>query len=114
MHAFWLVLRRRLPHLPGSIPTRVEILQLLLFLERVHARPKPVVLVADEAVLSDQPLEGFYDQFFSVAKVLKDVFAESEISAIDPQTCVGNMLDTADQVACQRNHVKALRGPHAN
>ena len=80
----WLVL----PHLPGRPARVVEVGELLLLLERVHA-PEAVVPVAEELALLDEPGERFEHQLLAGLDVVEDLLAEHEEAAVDQQVGLG-------------------------
>src|SRR5262249_23173779 len=65
-------LRRLVPDRPGRIAARVDVLELLSVLERVHRHPEAIVLVGRELPAPDQPMERLHDELFAVPHVVED------------------------------------------
>src|SRR5262245_17436627 len=103
---------RLLPHLPGGVAPGVQVLELLLVLERVHAAPVALVLVTDQLLLVDEPAERLFHQFLPVPHVSEDLGPEDEEAPVDPQAGLVDRAHAADHVAVERNDVAALRRPH--
>jgi len=53
------------PQLPRRIATRVNLVEMLLLLEGVHARPEAVVGIGEQLALLDEPTEWLLDQFLA-------------------------------------------------
>src|SRR5437763_13714468 len=61
-----------LPELPGRLPRIVQIGELLLLLEGVHA-PELVVAVAEELALGDEPVGRRMDELVAGPAVVEDL-----------------------------------------
>src|SRR5262245_17566791 len=98
-----------LPHLPRGLTLRVHRIEGLLVLERVHARPEPVVAIGEQLPFHDQAMEGFLDELLAVLDVAEDVLLEGEVTAVDQDTGVGDVADAGhDAVRLQRHDMKCL------
>ena len=65
----YLTLIRRLPHLPWSLAPRVDFFKELPVLESIHAGPVTVILMCDELLFPDEPLEWLLDEFFTLVEI---------------------------------------------
>src|SRR5579859_338946 len=82
------------PDLPRRLAARVQLLELLLVLERVHWPVETLVTVGAELVGLDKPVKRLGDEFFSILEVVEDLLAEDIVAAIDADLCaldVGNV-----------------------
>src|SRR5437667_12231748 len=87
---------------------------MLFVLEGVHALPEAIILVADQLLLLDQPLERPVDKFLFLANVIEDPLLKDEKASVDPHRAVVNRVDPRHQAAIPlfyRNHVVAKIGP---
>ena len=75
--------QRWLPDFPrrGAL---VQFLKTLLILKRIHALPEAGVLIRQQGLLLDQPLKWLPHQFFARLDVAKDLVAQNEEAAVDP------------------------------
>src|SRR5215472_4328666 len=87
------------PDLPGSVPLGVEVVEMLLVLEGVHASPEAIVLISDELLFGDEAPEWLVDEFFAFLQVLENIFFENEVAAINAHGALGNIFDIGNQVA---------------
>src|SRR4029079_7065016 len=85
----------RLPHFPWRVPRVVDVGQLLLLLERVHA-PASMVLIGNELTLGDETREGFQDELFTGLDVLEDLRPENKEPRVDEQVRVGDRAQRGD------------------
>src|SRR5207244_1241395 len=99
---------RPLPYLPGSTSPRMQVVQHLLVLERVHAHPETIVFMGDEVSLHHETLEGFVEEFLAVADVPEDVSTKDEIAPVDPKPRVSHVRDAVHhRVVIRRDKVVA-------
>ena len=99
----WPLGRRRRPRrprspstsLPGRLAARVDVLQELPLLERVHAGPEAVVRVGDQLSLRGQPLERLLHEVLALADVVEDLAAQHEEAAVDAHADVPDVADAA-------------------
>src|SRR4051794_32206652 len=75
---------RRFPDLPRRLAARVHVVEELLLLERVHAQEEAIVLVSDQLLLLDQPLERFLDELLAGADHVEDRGPQDEEPGIHP------------------------------
>src|SRR5882672_2412867 len=75
----------RAPHFPRRLAARVEILELLLVLERVHGGKEPVVTIRHQLLGRDQPLERLLHELLAVAQVVENLTPEHKVAAVDPE-----------------------------
>src|SRR5216684_3397474 len=105
----------RLPDFPRRRATRVQIVQVLLVLERVHRGPEPVVAVRDQPPLLDQPTEGLVHQLLPLPEILEDVALEDEVASVDPNRTLVHVLNPGHYVpVAQRDDVKTQARPDAH
>src|SRR2546422_5554519 len=67
------------PNHPWRVTARVQIVQLLFVLERIHRSVKAVVLVSHQLLFLDQALEGFEDQLFAFAHILENILLQDKV-----------------------------------
>src|SRR3954451_21236192 len=75
---------RILPDFPRDLPPRVEILEELLVLERIHAGPEAIVRVGEQPPGACQPLERLLDELLARPHPLEDLRPQDEEAAVDP------------------------------
>src|SRR5262245_28872226 len=94
------------PDLPRRMAPRIELLQPLTVLERVHRHPEAVVGIGDELAFPDEALEGLQHELLSVVDVLEDLLAEGEEAGVDPEVDPGDVRDAGDAaVPLERDEV---------
>src|ERR1043166_9734784 len=71
------------PDFPWSRAAGAQAFQLLLVLESIHARPKPVIGITDQLLLVHQPLKGLRNKFLFRSYVIENPLLENKESAID-------------------------------
>src|SRR5580704_16966578 len=62
----------------------VQLLQLLLVLESVHALPEAGALMCQQGPILNQPLKRLAHEFFTWVDVAKDLITEYKETAVDP------------------------------
>src|SRR4029077_12278735 len=99
------------PHLPRRVALGVEIVEMLLVLEGVHAGPEAVVLVSHQLLFGDQATEGFVNELLAFLQIFKNVLLESEESAVYAHIALVDVFDFGNQIsAIQGNEVIAEIG----
>src|SRR5678815_176631 len=81
-----------IPHGPGSSSFPKNLIQLLLFLECVHASPKTIMRKRDQLLILNQAMERLLDQFLAIFHVAKNLTAKNEESPVDPIARFPNMF----------------------
>src|SRR5206468_12699572 len=104
----YVIGRRRLPYFPGRLAPRVQLFELLLVLERVHAAPVTLVLVGQQLLLCDQPLERLLDQLLARLDVVEDFGAEGEEAPVNPDPGLADGPYFTNHVSVARHDVVAL------
>src|SRR2546427_2312457 len=103
-----------IPDGPRCLPPGIHIVEPLLVLERVHARPKARVRVGEESVLLDQATEGRLDELITRLHDVKDVPPEDEEPPIDPEAGLTGRLEAANPATVVGlDHVKGRCWRHA-
>src|SRR5690554_2680358 len=107
-------LPRRLPHLPRGLARGPHLLEHLLLLQRVHARPEAVVPVAHELAVAHEPVYGLALPDAGVpGDVVDGPRLEDEEAAVDPALALlGLLVEVLDPVALEREVPEARRRPH--
>src|SRR6267378_2665470 len=104
----------RLPHLPRDLTARVEVLEKLLVLERVQARPEAVIGIREQLARGGEAFERLLDQFLARPHPVEDLLAKNEEAAVDPHSHVLHVLDTLHAAtALYADEVEALCRGHA-
>src|SRR5262245_6755201 len=75
-----------LPHLPANLTTRVQVLEQLFVLERVHASPEAVVGIGEQPARSGEPLKWLLDQFLAGFHPVKNLRPHHEEATVDPHS----------------------------
>src|ERR1041385_3086263 len=104
------------PDFPWSRAAGAQAFQLLLVLESIHARPKPVIGITDQLLLVHQPLKGLRNKFLFRSYVIENPLFENKESAIDSNRAVVDGIDSQNQVRLallQRNQMIAEIGTDA-
>src|SRR5438874_13206879 len=83
-----------LPELPGRLPRIVQIGELLLLLEGVHA-PELVVPVAEELALGDEPVERRIDELVAGPDVVEDLPPQADAPRVDDHVRLAHGADPA-------------------
>src|SRR6266404_1305192 len=94
------------PDFPRSCSTGAKTLEFLFVLEGVHARPEPVIGIADQLFLFQQSLKRFPNKFLFLFYVIENLFLENEESAVDANRAVVDGVNSRNQISLvllQRN-----------
>src|SRR6266404_3975462 len=112
------VARRRLlskPDLPRSTAFGVELVKVLLVLERVHRGDEPFIWVSEQLFHVDETLKWCLDELFARAHVVENLAPEHKEPGVDPEICVSYGLDFAHTAIRQPGDcMKAQIRPDAN
>jgi hypothetical protein len=79
------------------VPACIHLIEDLLVLERVHARPKAVIVVRDDLSALDEALEGLLQQFFPIFDVVEDASPEGKVAPVDAQIRSVDVRDRRDE-----------------
>src|SRR5512134_620553 len=88
-----------LPDLPGRLAARQQVLEALLVLEGVHARPEAVVGVSAQLALRDQAAERLDHQLLAGLDVVEDLAPEHEEAAVDADHRLADVLEPLHRAA---------------
>src|SRR5438552_1356169 len=72
-----------IPYLPGSVPGCMKIVQVLLFLKRIHAGPKTLMGIGDELPFGDQAVIRLLDQILAFLDVIENLAAKGKKTAVN-------------------------------
>ena len=96
-----------IPHCPGCPSAAEDVVEILLFLERIHARPKALMGIGHQFAFVNEALERRLDQLFAGVNVIENLLPKTKnpplILAPDFPIC--SMLFTAPSAPCR---------PHGN
>ena len=84
------------PHRPRCIAARVNVLELLPILERVHRLPETIELIRRQFARLNQSLEWFTHKLLTLSHVFEDFTPESEESAVDPNRRLTDVFNGRD------------------
>src|SRR5689334_15439583 len=88
----------------------MEIFQVLLLFERIHAGPKTFVRIGNELLFGDQPMKRFVDQIFTFLHVIEDLATKSEKATVNHVPRPRYVLDLChNAVSFERHSMKARR-----
>ena len=62
----------------------MQIFQMLLFLESIHAGPESVVRIGQKLTISDQAMKRFFHQVFAFLDVIENLAPEDKKAAVNP------------------------------
>src|SRR5437870_4666746 len=97
-----------IPHRPWCSSLAENLIQLLLFLESIHAAPKTIMRKGDQLLVLNQTVKGLLDQFLPVFHVAKNLAPKNEKSPVDPVPGFTNMVHALyDTVLIGLDQVKA-------
>ena len=97
-----------IPNLPWRVTGSMQVVQMLLFLEGIHARPKAFVGIGNELLLRNQPMKRLINKVFPFLDVIEYLTPKNKEPAIDEISRAGNMRDFFDHpVGLKRHAMKA-------
>jgi hypothetical protein len=99
---------RGLPNQPRSRAAQIKVFELLFILKRIHARPKPRIRIGDELLISDQALEWFSHQLFSIVEITTDLSPEGKETTVHPRIRRVDVLDALHEIVHHRDYIETL------
>src|SRR5215475_14915639 len=89
-----------IPDSPRCVSTTEHVFKVLLFLERIHARPKALMRISHQLAFANQTLERLFYQFFTVTHVIENFLPQDHKPAVDSRAGFAYVLDTLDDSSC--------------
>src|SRR4029077_8001393 len=90
------------PDFPRRDAPRIEIVNALLVLRRIHRHEEAVVLVRKQLAVADQLLKRLLDQLMPVVQIPKNVLLENEETAVDPQPRLADVVKAGHEPVIRR------------
>src|ERR1700674_2669102 len=87
------------PDFPRSDSACAVVLQLLLVLEGVHARPEPIIGITDQLFLFHQSPKRLPHEFLLHSDVIENLPVKDEESSVDPNRAAIDGVNPRHQVS---------------
>src|SRR5262245_58969033 len=98
------------PDLPRGYAARIQVLEHLFVLKRIHRHPEAVVTIRCKLSFLDETMKRLLDQFLAVVKIFEDLTAKYEVAAVDVNPGARYVLYSGDLMSiAHRDDMKGVR-----
>ena len=82
-----------IPHGPRGLSAAEQIFEVLLFLERIHARPIALMGIGHQFAFANETLERRLDQLLTIVNVTENLLPKNHESTVNPGARFPDMLN---------------------